>query len=91
MLFGNSEGDKNHIIEKLSKLLYILSLSYIDNVYEPLQRNINNTLVHRGLLRAPVINIETKKAIQTKRAIPLGRQRHIHKDHIVNISGFYQL
>ena len=27
MLFGNSEGDKDHIIEKLSKLLYILVLA----------------------------------------------------------------
>ena len=40
------------------------------------------------LLRAPVINSETKEANQTKRAYFIGEQRDIHKDHIVNI---YQL
>ena len=38
-----------------------------------------------------LINNETKEANQTKRACFNGRQCHIHKDHIVNISGFYQL
>ena len=70
-------------------LLYILVLATF--IIESVQRNINNTLVHRGLLRAPVINSETKEANQTKRASFIGKQRHIHKDHIVNIAGFYQL
>ena len=39
----------------------------------------------------PVINSETKEANQLKRACFIGKQRDIHKDHIVNISGFYQL
>ena len=43
------------------------------------------------LLRAPVINSETKEENQTKRACFTGKQRDKHKDHIVNISGFYQL
>ena len=43
------------------------------------------------LLRAPVINSETNEANQTKRACSIGMQRDKHRDHIVNISGFYQL
>ena len=43
------------------------------------------------LSRAPVINSETKEANQTKRACFIGKQRDIHEDHIVNISGLYQL
>ena len=43
------------------------------------------------ILRAPVINSEIKQANQTKRACFIGRQRDTHKDHIVHISGFYQL
>ena len=43
------------------------------------------------LLRVPVINSETKEANQTKRACFIGKQRDIDKDHIVHISGFYEL
>ena len=43
------------------------------------------------LLRAPVVNSETKEENQTKRACSIGIQRDIHKDHIVRILGFYQL
>ena len=43
------------------------------------------------LLRASVINSETKEANQTKRVCLIGRQRDIHKDNIVNILGFYQI
>ena len=40
------------------------------------------------LLRAPVINSETKDANQTKRVhvCLIGKQREIHTDHTVNIS-----
>ena len=38
-----------------------------------------------GLVRAPVINSETKEANRTKCTCFIGKQREIHNDHIVNI------
>ena len=54
------------------------------------------TLVHRVCENEFVryyqfSNSETEEANQTKRACFIGKQRDIHEDHIVNISGFYQL
>ena len=53
--------------------------------------NSSGITYYLGLLRAPAINSETKEANQTKHACIIGKQRDIHKDHIVYISGFYQL
>ena len=38
----------------------------------------------------PAINSETKQANQTQTRMLIGKQRDIHKDHIVTISGFYR-
>ena len=51
--------------------------------------NLSGITYSLCLLRAPVINSETKETNQTKRASFIGKQHN--KDHIVNISGFYQL
>ena len=78
------------------------SLSYINNVYDRYKKlifyytafvimNLSGITYYLCLLRAPVINSETKESNQTKCTCFIGRQRDIHKDHIVNISGFYQL
>ena len=47
--------------------------------------NLSGITYSLCLLRAPVINSETKGANQTKRACFIGKQRGMHKDQIGNI------
>ena len=67
-------------------------------------KNINNTLVHRVCeiefvryylfslsVESPLSTVKPRKQIKRNAHVSLFKQRDIHKDHIVNISGFYQL
>ena len=66
MLFGNSEGDNNHIIEKLSKLLYILVLATL-RMYIIATEKYFSTPRSVDWLRAPVYLSTVKPRKQIKR------------------------
>ena len=91
-------------IKSYPKVIYILVLTTL--IMYVIAKYFNNNLVHRVCqtefvryvyylfsqsFESPVINSETKQANQTKRACSLLNNVSFHKDHIVNISGFYQL